>query len=245
MGARPHRASDKKPVIQFLGAMLIAGAVWLCVPPAARLHKTKTARNSGPKNTHTRDVLLAATGFMIFPGLPGVVLCVAIYLALRKIVPLAQTRDAQRSNTLSYQDVVEWVDRMHIGLAAGASLHDTLISVKQRTSPRIHTCLTQYESFARAGYSAPVSLHRAFEDQPLANNVVRILARAHETGVPVNSSLHSIAVDLQTAHEAHICAQIRAVSVKAVLPLGLCFLPAFIAVTVIPLAGSLISGVFS
>ena len=61
------------------------------------------------------------------------------------------------------------------------------------------------------------------------------MARAHETGASVRTVVERLAVDL--AAQRHVAAQERArtVEVRAAAPLGVCFLPAFVLLGVVPM----------
>jgi Flp pilus assembly protein TadB len=67
----------------------------------------------------------------------------------------------------------------------------------------------------------------------------RTLARAHETGAPVAGAVQRLAADL--GREARACAEdrARAVGVRAALPLGLCLLPSFLLLGIVPLVAGL------
>ena len=61
-----------------------------------------------------------------------------------------------------------------------------------------------------------------------------------ESGASVADALHRLAEDLRVTQRAALEARARSVGVKAALPLGVCLLPAFILVGVVPLVvGSL------
>ncbi len=68
----------------------------------------------------------------------------------------------------------------------------------------------------------------------------RALARATESGAPVSEAVSRLGEDLRRNARADVENRARAVGVKAAAPLGLCLLPAFILVGVVPLvAGSI------
>lgn len=70
----------------------------------------------------------------------------------------------------------------------------------------------------------------------------RTLARAHESGTPVVAAVQRLADDLADRARAEVEDRARAVGVKAALPLGLCLLPAFVLIGIVPLVAGLLDG---
>lgn len=71
----------------------------------------------------------------------------------------------------------------------------------------------------------------------------RALARAERTGAPVAGVVERLADDLATTGRIEVEDRARTVGVRAALPLGLCLLPAFLLLGIVPLVASLISGI--
>jgi Flp pilus assembly protein TadB len=79
------------------------------------------------------------------------------------------------------------------------------------------------------------------EDESLAP-LGRTLARAHQTGAPVVAAVARLADELAREARAGIEDRARTVGVKAALPLGLCLLPSFLLLGIVPLVAGLVSG---
>jgi Flp pilus assembly protein TadB len=69
----------------------------------------------------------------------------------------------------------------------------------------------------------------------------RALARAHRTGAPVVPAVERLADELARSARAEVEDRARAVGVKAAVPLGLCLLPAFVLVGIVPVVAALLS----
>lgn len=89
----------------------------------------------------------------------------------------------------------------------------------------------------------PERVWAALEAEPELAPLGRALARAERTGAPVAAVLARLADDLATAGRAGVEDRARAVGVRAALPLGVCLLPSFLLLGIVPLAASLISGI--
>jgi pilus assembly protein TadC len=83
------------------------------------------------------------------------------------------------------------------------------------------------------------------EEDPLAP-AARMLARAAEGGAPVAETVARLAADARAGARSRDEQAARRVGVLVVAPLGLCFLPAFVLLGVVPvvlgLAGPLLAG---
>ena len=86
---------------------------------------------------------------------------------------------------------------------------------------------------------------RAWADvpEPLAG-LGRVLVRTGESGASVAPALHSLAADARAAARAATEAAVRRAGVWVLAPLGLCFLPAFVCLGVVPLVLGIAAGVF-
>jgi Flp pilus assembly protein TadB len=62
----------------------------------------------------------------------------------------------------------------------------------------------------------------------------RTMARSLDTGAPMADGLRLLATDLRRAHRAAVERKASGVGVRAAAPLGLCFLPAFVLVGIVP-----------
>ncbi|MDN4171921.1 type II secretion system F family protein [Nocardioides sp. SOB77] len=68
----------------------------------------------------------------------------------------------------------------------------------------------------------------------------RALARAHTTGAPVVATVERLAAELAARARGDVEDRARTVGVRAAVPLGLCLLPAFLLVGIVPLVAGLL-----
>ena len=76
---------------------------------------------------------------------------------------------------------------------------------------------------------------------PLTDSLIASLI----TGSPIHEQLAELEQALQTSLDMATLNRIKSVAVKSVLPLGLCFLPAFILLAVVPLVAGLMNNFFN
>jgi len=85
----------------------------------------------------------------------------------------------------------------------------------------------------------PIAIWGALGADPELGPLGRTLARAHRTGAPVVAAVERLADDLARQARAAVEDRARAVGVRAAVPLGLCLLPSFLLLGIVPLAVSL------
>lgn len=80
------------------------------------------------------------------------------------------------------------------------------------------------------------SWNEAWRDCPQEYEVIeRTLVHAWEFGAPVSHSLRSVRIAEEKAQEAYALERAEKLGVQLALPLGLCFLPSFILLAVVPI----------
>ncbi|WP_300645446.1 type II secretion system F family protein [Nocardioides sp.] len=86
----------------------------------------------------------------------------------------------------------------------------------------------------------PAEVWRALGRDPALAPLGRALGRAHDTGTPVARVVHLLAEQLAEQARAGVEDRARQVGVRAAVPLGLCLLPAFVVLGIVPLAATLL-----
>lgn len=86
-----------------------------------------------------------------------------------------------------------------------------------------------------------VTQWRAVADHPQLGPLGRTMVRAFESGAPVADAVAALGGQLREARRFEVESRARSVDVKAAAPLGLCLLPAFVLVAIVPLVAGLIN----
>jgi Flp pilus assembly protein TadB len=225
--------------------MLAAAAAWLAVrPPHRRRHRRP--RTSAPPRTGP-DWLLpagaalgagAATALFV-GGSRGLLLGLVAALATGGWVRRLETPAARRRRERLEADLPHAVDLLAACLAAGRAPGEALSEVAAALDGPLHTELGLVAARLRLG-ADPVAVWQDVAAHPQLGRLGRGLARVAETGSSVADATSRLAEDLRRDARARVEARARAVGVKAALPLGVCLLPAFVLVGVVPLVvGSL------
>ena len=94
-------------------------------------------------------------------------------------------------------------------------------------------------------YRLGAAPRRAWAEVPDALAALgRVLVRAGESGAAVAPALRSVAADCRAEARAATEAAVRRAGVWILAPLGLCFLPAFVCLGVVPLVLGIAADVF-
>lgn len=85
----------------------------------------------------------------------------------------------------------------------------------------------------------PVAVWAALGVDPELAPLGRTLARAQRTGAPIVGAVERLGEELARRGRAEVEDRARAIGVRAAVPLGLCLLPSFLVLGIVPLAVSL------
>lgn len=227
--------------------LLVVLAVGLLMPHSSRVvpdPPAGVAPLEGPDRallTRLRLLLcgLAAVGGWavlggVVGGLAGIGAAVLSWRALSRLESPASVR---RRRELE-RDLPVAVHLLGACLAAGAATTSALESVSEAMPGAVGQELALVRRRLQWGVD-PASVWRSI-DGPLAQ-LGRRMARAHESGASVQHAVTRLAEDLRNETRARADARARTVEVRAAAPLGVCFLPSFVLLGVVPLAAGLFS----
>lgn len=135
------------------------------------------------------------------------------------------------------------LDLLALALGSGVPLVTAVEVVAARSGPVVAGQLRQVVAALRWGVAEP----RAWDGLPsIWQPAGQAVALAGMAGVPPAGLLKRAAADMRRAEQRRIEEATGRLSVLVVIPLGLCFLPAFALLTVVPviaaLAGDLLAG---
>jgi len=158
---------------------------------------------------------------------------------VRKLEPASVRR--RRVNLESRLPQV--VDLMGVCLTAGRSPDGALREVSAVVDEPMAGELAGFSRRLELG-ADPLVAWRAMAAHPQLGPLGRTLQRTTETGASVGSALARLGDDLHAGARAAAEAKARTIEVRASLPLGLCFLPAFVLIGIVPLIAGSVSLTF-
>ena len=225
-------------------AGLAAVAVVLATPvrPRTVAHPNHSVGGPEPEpeltlRRHHHLVVAATAGLapvVLLGGPVGVVgalvVAVLVHRTLSRREPPAQRR-RREAVTRSLPHVV---DLLAVALSAGAAPSTAFEAVAGAVDGPVAEELDAVRRGLDLGRD-PVQVFGDLAARPGLAPLGRTLARAVETGASVSDGLHRLADDVAASARQEAEARARTVGVRAAAPLGLCLLPAFVLIGVVPL----------
>lgn len=184
---------------------------------------------------------LAGAGVGLFIGGPpgvvaGLLAWAGCWLALVRAEPTAVRREREGVA----RDLPHVVDLLAAVLRSGAApvqaLRTVCLACPGPVAVHLEGLLT------RLGLGADAAeVWRTLESHPVLAPLGRTLARAEASGASVADAVERLADELESEALAAVEDRARAVGVKAALPLGLCLLPAFLLIGIVPTVAGLLA----
>lgn len=132
-------------------------------------------------------------------------------------------------------------DLLAVCLAAGTPIGAAVAAVARAVPGPLGVQLDEVGALYRLGASPRQAWAGV---PPVLTSLARVLIRAGESGSSVVPSLQRLAGDLRTAQRGAVEAAVRRAGVWVLAPLGVCFLPAFLCLGVVPMVLGIAADVF-
>ena len=222
----------------FAAACLAALATACAMPfpphPAVRIGSAAPAR--GDLLVRHRLLWSAAAGVggvTIVGGTVGWVLGAAGCGVVWTLVGRAEPRDVRRDRELARQQLPHVVLLLAAVLRGGGSVAQALGQVSRALPGPATAALRLAEGRLRVGAPAD-EVWADLAGDPALGSLGRALARSEASGASVADTVARLSEDLGRNHRAEVEDLARSVGVKAAVPLGVCLLPAFLLVGIVP-----------
>jgi Flp pilus assembly protein TadB len=229
-------------VTAVLVGLLVALAAWLSVPPRSRARPEPVAAPPGRSGATAGRAgvlwpLLAGVGtWAVVGGAPGAVAAGAVRVVLAR----AEPPDVRREREAVRRDLPALVLLVSLALRAGAATGPAVrVAARALPGPAADRVLPAADRLGLGVDPERVWAELATDAElaPLG----RALARAERSGAPVATVVERLADDLADTGRADVEQQARSVGVRAAVPLGVCLLPAFLLLGIVPLVASLVA----
>ncbi len=232
---------------ELLPVLTAAVAAALVIPhrpvlPSSRAVPEAAAAPSGWLHRHRIlwSVLAGAGALVLVGGRVGLPAAGIAAVAAWVVIGRAETPDARRRRAAVRRDLPHVVELFAATLRAGAAPGDGIALVCAALPGPAADRLSGVAARLALGLE-PGQVWSVLADDPHLGPLGRTLARAHSSGAPVVAAVERLADDLARSARADTEERARAVGVKAALPLGLCLLPAFVLIGIVPLVVALLA----
>lgn len=228
------------------GSAAAAATAVLLVPRSrGRLARSVAAREPSDRAILLRLrpllVALAFVGAWVFlGGVVGIVGAVVAAAAAWNVLGRAESPAVRRRREELERDLPTAVHLLGACLGAGAAITGALEAVAAALPGAVAEELGRVSHRLALG-ADPLEVWRELAGHPQLRPLGRAMARAHQSGASVRDAIEGLAGELSAQSRAGTDALARSVEVRAAAPLGVCFLPAFLLLGVVPM----VAGVFS
>lgn len=217
-----------------------AGPVWAePEDPAPPQQDPSIVAARASRHARVAGGLAGVAAWLLLGGTAGIVAgagcALLLPLALARLEPAASRR--RRLELVRTAPLV--ADLLAASLAAGVPLDRAVSVVARAVGGAPMAVLAGIHRRVALG-EAPAVAWTTAADLPGLGGIARAVARSARTGAPLAELLTAAAADLRAEAAAAGLAEVRATAVRAVLPLGLCLLPAFTLLGVVPIVGGLV-----
>lgn len=171
---------------------------------------------------------------------PALVSYLGTPIFLSRLEPAA----TRKRNARISADLPLVVDLLAACLRAGRPPQAAIATVSRAVDGPLATLLAELEHRLDLG-ADPIDAWSVLRAEPACAPFARAVQRALRTGAPLANTLESQSTDLRQSRRWTADEQSRAVETRSVLPLGLCFLPAFVLLGVVPTIASTFTNVFA
>lgn len=184
--------------------------------------------------------LLAGAAAASFLGPPlsvpgGLLGAVAVWVVIGR----AEPSSVRRRRESAQRDLPHLVGLLADSLRAGQSTTGALALVTAALPGPASERLAGVVPRLRLGLDPQVVWEELAGDPALAP-LGRVMSRAHATGAPVVPAIARLADALAADARGDVEDRARAVGVKAALPLGLCLLPSFVLLGIVPVVAGML-----
>lgn len=152
-------------------------------------------------------------------------------------IPRPETRLASNSEILRALEIIR------LGISSGMTISDALGFAQQRAPVAAARELEEVLKQFNLGFPITRGLQQIATNNPRWQPISDTLITSLNSGSSVSEQLADVEFVLQSSIDTEKLKRIKSVAVKSVLPLGLCFLPAFILLAVIPIVAGLLTGI--
>lgn len=240
-------------MVEWLALVSAGFTVWVWLPPDAVLRLTQPLKLRLPKwaepvpqamDSKKRWCVAAIIGlFVVGYGWDmtpwviavGPLIATAVWIGLGRLEP----QGARRRRLETIYALPQALDLVQACVGSGQPLRHAIATVGEAMGPPVSDLFDAVTNAISVGMSDEQAW-QVLENNPIVGSLARDLARSTAWGMAITDVLAQHSNDLRRLGKNQRLASAKTVGVKSVLPLGVCYLPAFILIGVVPvIAGGL------
>jgi Flp pilus assembly protein TadB len=186
------------------------------------------------------SVLAAVAGVTFFTGPVGLAAGICLGVGTWVVIGRSEPAGRRREREAAARQLPLLVDLFAIGLAGGAAPPAALLAACSALPGPAAQRLSGVRAQLALGVD-PGPVWAALATDSALAPLGRAMSRAHASGASVADIVARLSTDLGAAERAAVEGRARAVGVRAAVPLGICLLPAFLLLGVVPVVAGLLT----
>lgn len=221
----------------------------LLLPPGPSPPVAVVTRTSGEESRMRRyrwplSVLAGCAVLVFVDGVAGAVGALVVAGGAHRVLSRSESPGAAAARAQAARDLPYLVLLLASGLRAGAApapaLGRACTALPGAAADRLRPAVARL-----AVGVPPVEVWREVATDPVLAPLGTSLGRSAESGASVVDAVERLADDLAAEARSEVEDRARTVGVRAALPLGLCLLPAFLLLGIVPLVAALLDSLVS
>jgi Flp pilus assembly protein TadB len=238
-----------------LSAALTIAAVLLAMQSPGRRRRVLTARGAAgarepghrPKDRPVEALHLVASAgaavavLLVVPGAQGLGVAAVVGAIVWWRSRQWESGSVRRRRARLEAELPHVVDLMTAALGAGAAPTTALSLIAEVVDEAMAEELHPWMTRLALG-TDPVTVWGSMAGHPQLGRLGATLHRSAESGAPVAAALLRLSEDLRARRRSVVEERVRQVEVRAAVPLGVCLLPSFVLVGVVPLVAGSVTG---
>lgn len=217
-------------------ALLASIATWLWFGPCAtrRLIALDERRASvrKPSASHLAMAAVPVAGLMLIGGLAGLIVGMALAPVVGRVVGQLSSTTSRRHEREVLEQLPTALDLMSAALAVGRPPIDAFTMTAHASDAPLGPELRKIAH--RLAVSSDHSVVWSGLEGTALSPVARAFIRAETAGIPIAAVVSTTGEELRRARRSERRSAGARVAVSTTAPLGLCFLPSFFLVAVVP-----------
>jgi pilus assembly protein TadC len=220
-------------------ALLAAAAAWLWLPLSSRARARRVLTRSSTVHVWRPDPALIASllvpiaAVVVLGPVRGVVVGAALVPVARQVVGRMESSASRQRAARVEADLPGALDLVVAALVVGRPPVTAFALAADATDGPLGDDLAELAGRLAVAADPEVVWHGVAGDPGLAA-VGRAFRRAAASGMPVSDIVRGVADELRRERAARLRERSQRVGVRTAAPLGLCFLPAFFLIGIVP-----------
>ncbi|WP_238153246.1 type II secretion system F family protein [Kribbella speibonae] len=218
-------------------ATAVALSIYFLIPPHPNLRRLTPpkprARTQSPRSHHLAAAAATLAALTLI-GLPWGLLPAAIaYYTIPRALSRLEPATTKHRNARIARDLPLAIDLLTACLRAGRPPQHALTLVAEALPGPLADVFTKIAHHLALG-ADPTTAWAHLRTEPSCAPMARAITRSLRSGAPLSKTLEHLADETRRSHHHTADQQARAAESRATVPLGLCFLPAFVLLSIVP-----------